>query len=366
MRGIAALVVVFYHSSIAFPGVAEARARLLFDGLAAPYGWAYLSPLGLLLAGPVAVYVFFVLSGLVLAITFVERGGERYLPFITKRVTRVWIPFAVAAICSAALKYLIGWSELQQASGWFNMTNWNTPLTPALLAHTLLMTGRDISLDNPMWSLVHEMRISLIFPLVVWLTMRNWRVSLGATATLSLACAGTIGQFPIGSWTVSFLQTLSYLVMFVVGICIAMHSRPLRTWLRARPKWVHGLLWVLALTGFIATPATGYVSHLWEGMLMLLNTLAAGTVLILAIVEGRAMTILLGHTATYLGRISYSLYLTHVPVIVAVVRVTNGTLPLLASVTLGAVAALVVATAFQSFVERPTMRLGRRLATRLS
>jgi len=68
----------------------------------------------------------------------------------------------------------------------------------------------------------------------------------------------------------------------------------------------------------------------------------------------------------WLGSISYSLYLIHVPVLVAMYVFVGGDRgnPLIRPVAL--ILALAVATLLTRWVERPAMRAGRRLAARRS
>jgi hypothetical protein len=81
LRGLAALMVPLYHP------------RLLF-GLHLPgfehYLWS--GPLHILVAGPEAVILFFVLSGFVLALPIVQRKQLPYHAYLIRRICRIYLP----------------------------------------------------------------------------------------------------------------------------------------------------------------------------------------------------------------------------------------------------------------------------------
>src|SRR5690349_12562971 len=89
LRGVAAMIVVLHHCASTMPGVRAALA-----------GTYVLRPL---IVGPSAVSVFFVLSGMVLYGTFDGKDGFHYLPFLIKRVTRLYPPVVAAVLASLML-----------------------------------------------------------------------------------------------------------------------------------------------------------------------------------------------------------------------------------------------------------------------
>ena len=183
LRGVAALIVVFNHYVQAVPE--HTRLSQHFSDLKHLSAWESpwvlfrLTPLRLLIDGQAAVNVFFVLSGFVLALPVTRRSQPVFWLFLVKRVCRVYIPFAAVIVLVA-----IAWANTPMASG-FAGSNWLHTLRPirgtySLSSHLLMAGGdRDTILDPPMWTLIHEMRVSLVFPLAFLLIRRA-----GATFTL--------------------------------------------------------------------------------------------------------------------------------------------------------------------------------------
>ena len=83
----------------------------------------------------------------------------------------------------------------------------------------------------------------------------------------------------------------------------------------------------------------------------------------LSLSDRRAAAVLAGRLPLWLGRISYSLYLVHLPILLATVHLLRGRLPLLVELALAVTVSLAAAEILHRAVERPSMWLGRRLAS---
>ncbi|HVX75125.1 MAG TPA: acyltransferase [Bradyrhizobium sp.] len=350
LRGLAALIVLFHH------------CYYMLDSSKA--GWlsiVRLSPLRLFVAGHAAVILFFLLSGFVLALPYTSKQPDAF-GFIIRRTCRIYIPFASAVLLSIALVALIPHvHSIPGAAEWLNPPRLDQ-LTLSLIAGHLLMLGRfqDITLDPPIWSLVHEFRISLIFPLLLWYC-RRWPAGT-LLATLALAAIAAVGLLATGdadqgvvtaSNTAggSFLVTLRYLPLFAIGAYMAMEARISEfsrgTSLALKSSFV--LAGVILLSG-PSVPA-------WSDIL-----LAVGAVLlILAFMSGWQPIFLRAGASRWLGRVSFSLYLVHVPVITAACFLLGGIIPLGAAILVGAISSLLTAQLAYASVELNAHRLGKYL-----
>ena len=89
--------------------------------------------------------------------------------------------------------------------------------------------------DPVLWSLVHEMRISLIFPLIVSLVARaSWRVSLLVGFALSLATIA-LDHLVYGSDAArhaDYFVTGRFIILFIVGALLAKHRERLVAYCR--------------------------------------------------------------------------------------------------------------------------------------
>src|SRR5207245_1443814 len=109
---------------------------------------------------------FFVLSGFVLALPFLKGAAITYQTFVIKRVLRIYIPYLASIFLAILMATLVAKGQIQGLDAFFNET-WHTGITfKLLIEHLILVYNPDTSAFNSViWSLVHEMRISLFFPL---------------------------------------------------------------------------------------------------------------------------------------------------------------------------------------------------------
>jgi len=354
LRGIAALVVVIHHSVLALPGTTEDAS------VGVTMRWVYATPLRLLLDGTGAVVLFFVLSGLVLAESAARLS---YAEFVVRRVCRIWLPFAAAILAAALLAHLAPAGLIPGFSDWFN-TAWLRPPQPLAVAKLLAMGGA-LSLDSPAWTLVHEMRISLVLPLLALLALRSARGAIALSVCASAAALYAINTIHMSGLASSLLATVAFTPMFVLGIGLAKRLEQAMTKLGLLGSWPRAALWLLALGGLAIVPTGTTDLAVWPiPLLLAVCGLAAALLMMLSISGKGAAKVLDTKLPRFLGRISYSLYLIHVVMIEAVGRMLHGVLPPVASILVAVALSVILADLCQRWVETPATDLGRRLGRR--
>jgi peptidoglycan/LPS O-acetylase OafA/YrhL len=338
LRGIAALTVVIYHCNLIY-----------FSAKGGAPHWVSFSPLRLLFDGHAAVMVFFALSGFVLFLSFKNVDGFRYYPYITKRFMRIYPPFAFVIVCAALLCDLVkplAIPHLWDDGG--HLLDWDTHSLPTLgaIAAHLAMSDRVQWLDPPMWSLVHEMRISIFFPLIALWVLKDWRWATVGTLLISV-CSVLLNRTQLfAAWPVQPFDTLQHVFLFAGGAALSLHAGAVRDWLSRMPIWTRMAFWVGALVG-ITLPVVATFSAL----------------LLVALCLAPWADAALTHTVpTWLGRVSYSLYLVHMPVLYTMMHLLWGRLPLVLLLACAVAVSLLVSELTYRFVEQPAMSLGRRLA----
>jgi len=350
LRGVAALIVVLHHCIMAFPGYDA--AHLSTDMWLDPLALIKFSPLRLLVAGKAAVLLFFVLSGFVLSLAFLKYEKISATNYLLKRVTRLWPPFALAILIAAGLYAMLPIPPVG-VSNWALDFSWNAPLTWWVLAKHLLMLGTDQNqmLDNPMWSLVHEMRIALIFPLLfaivkiapVRITAIFW--------ILAIAGAFLINDRP-HDYVHSYVNTGIYLSLFAAGITLATYRFELAAWLSRQNGWLRVALFLGSVFGLLL-PSNQRIQMMAVAPAMTWLVAAAAF-------EPKVASILRLTPNQWLGKVSFSLYLIHLPVLLAFQRVFSGEKAPLWSALLGLPTALIAAELLFRLIEKPTIKFGRR------
>ncbi len=357
VRGIAALIVVFWHC---FNRMSDATHMQM--------GWLLLTPLRALINGEGAVIVFFVLSGFVLALPYFRPQPPNYTHFMLRRFCRIAIPYYVVIIAVVGVELFIEMPVRSDIGIWEEVKpENNVPVTVVLfLRHIfafVLGAGQDTMLDGPAWSLVHEMRASALFPAMVLLMLRP-RIGIPVMAVLYGAALwimtqyGDFAHFPDDPRDVfsAYCVTIYLLPCFALGILLAAHRDRIMARLARLPDFVTMLLWMLLLGVFCYHDDYKIRQPLAMG--------AAALLIMLAQSPGLTAAVLTQSPLRWLGRISYSLYLVHAPIIFFMCQLWGGYLPPYIDVAVIIIAALLAATVMQRTIEVPAIRLGKRLTQR--
>lgn len=314
------------------------------------------SPLRLFFAAHEAVLLFFLISGFVLTLSL-ARDNLPYQVFALRRITRIWLPYVVAlALAAVGAVWFNG--PVSGTSGWFAET-WKDAPAVALIAQHLLLVGKFevIRLNTAFWSLVYEMRISFLFPAVLLLSRRSALIVAMACIAATLVTWLTRSSAFGAEW----LITLHFAGIFAVGGWMAFRVDDLMN------RWQ-------AITGgrSVAVTAGAVILVMYAGALRPVIgpfsdwPIVAGLawLMISALAYQPAARWLQRPLPQYLGRISYSLYLTHGTILFAGVHYLAPTIGLARVMPFYLVSAFVVAHSFNRAVEEPAIALTRRIGRR--
>ncbi len=278
--------------------------------------------------GFTGVDMFFVISGYVISRSLAEKGQRPLRTFLLQFYQRRLLRILPALLLVLTASVLI--SALIIPPVWLSSQNEDTGLAAFLGLSNLVLAWQTDSYFSPKaefnpylhtWSLGVEEQFYLIFPVVfvLWLRYRehSW-IARGLLPALTVAsllwCAVQTQAAP---------QSAFYLLpsRFWELACGALMFQAMdqRRGTRLRPWHLQAMLvagLTLLATGFILAPA-GHFPYPWA-LLTVLGTL----LLIAAVVQGGnqrsgpLLALLRWPALTYVGRLSYSLYLWHWPVAV--------------------------------------------------
>jgi len=340
LRGIAALAVCVSHVTFFWAETSHVTG-LHLKVLRAFMMW-----------GHTAVILFFALSGFVLTLNHSHRRLP-YTAFLAIRIFRIYPPYLVVlglvTLAIIALQpVVLPW-----------MTSFVRDTMPEMSVGgfadaAALVTTSDshASFNVVTWSLVHEMRFSIAFPLMAACLLRSRRaflaISLGVyILTLWLIPQAGLSPFYMLSdniWA-SVLITIHYLPCFALGMWAA-----------------HAYLTRDNLAMPIAVQALGIVFTLLVPRYVhddLLISAWATALIMIAAYPSRFASFLKIRPLTFLGRISYSLYLIHFPLVWFLFFILMGHLPVFVIALISLAGSLAAGTALHFTVEGPCAQAGK-------
>ncbi|HET6998746.1 MAG TPA: acyltransferase [Solirubrobacterales bacterium] len=355
LRGLAALYVVVNHVFLrAFPG---------YPVVHAPF-WA-----GWFIYGRFAVLVFIVLSGFSLALSPARAGWrlEGISAYARRRAWRILPAYWAALVFSLAVAWLI---VPQPGHG--------VPDLTSVLANGLLVQNI-VGAPSPnlaFWSMAVEVQLYILLPLLLVLVRRRGAAAMVATVTLVVAAVGIVGPHVARLDTFVILSAPDLAALFALGIV----SAGIVSAGAARRSWQWPWLALAAAAPVLATIAwrgsVWTLEHLYWVDLALAPAIAC---LLVSLATGRPaplLRLLDTRPIRGLGSCSYSLYLTHAPIVAIVYEpivarwLHPGTAAFLVSLALVIPLTIAFARAFASVFERgfqrrrPSAAVGRRVPRR--
>lgn len=345
LRGLAAGIVLIHHAS------------LIAEPWMDPAGWALLtqSPLKLLLAGSEAVMVFFVLSGMVVALPALRPGFSwaRYYP---ARLIRLYVPVIAALGAASLLVQLIPRdASTMPENSWMQDAQATSVSAGDVLSQMTLLRS-NYPIDNVLWSLRWELFFSLLLPLYLWaaLRIRRFAVPAAVLAVILMFVGRATGE-----------SALAYLPVFLLGTLIAVRFADLQAWAE-RPRvrrvlpWLAVIACALLIASWLARPITAGTTA--ADVLWALAGAGAGLLVVLALVWPGAHRVLDARPMQWLGRVSFSLYLVHAPILASLCYLLGAEQWWLACLV-GIPLSLAVAWVFHALVERQAQALARQAGT---
>ena len=313
------------------PAPPDLRYRPHLDGVRAIAVYlvvAFHAGLGLLAGGFIGVDIFFVLSGYLVTSILVRdlrsSGQIRGRQFYARRVRRI-LPAAAATLLGTAVVYSIVASpaEVLDALGGFRaaflyVANWY------FIRQSANYFAANVS-SNPVlqfWSLAVEEQFYLVWPLLFGglylLTARivRWQWWLMRAAVVAAGAASMIAALHLAQTNLAraYYGTDTRAYQLLAGAALALTPQLLHL----APRWARFARWtaVVALAALVAVATSAFDSDpITRGVFV--TALAVALLVALENAAGGAIKAMLSTGPfTYLGRISYGVYLWHWPVIV--------------------------------------------------
>lgn len=318
LRGLAMLMVLLYHCWL-FGGMWSV-------GFSA--GTHHFNAAAVLGFGHVGVNLFLVLSGFCLYWPFVKSGSRReptLREFAWKRCRRILPPYYVALVLSCVLPLTLALRHHDGASVHYTL-DW-------LLLHALMLhntqPGYILGLNGSLWSLALEFQLYILFPVLVEAYRRF--SARGVLLTVLLLCTAYRFFLVREHFLVDEAHgyVLAYSIFgrgfeFALGMFTALMVARRHAEQRSPLRWADALLPSVIFPLAVLDGRHGHFQTLTDAFWGL-----AFAALILAgsRPETRLHRALSHPLLVWLGLISYSVYLIHLPLVIALGGYASGRLP---------------------------------------
>lgn len=283
IRGMAALLVVFYHIP----------------------NWNPLFDLGIVRSGYLMVHLFFVLSGFVIYSAYAARIGSakdlarfQFLRF--GRLYPVHLVFLLVYVLFEVAKY-ISQAKLgivSPNSQPFRENSLTALVQQIFLVQAIGPAGHPTTFNTPAWSISVEFYTYLIFGAIVLLLPRMKNVLFSLLALAALLMLATNATF-------GFSDMLKCLAGFFIG-CLTAYTVPRMR--LALPRAL-SLIVFAAIIAFLQVKT----SEQYDLVIYLLSAVLIAS--IVTVKDGYLNRLLNLKALTWLGSVSYAVYMSHVSVI---------------------------------------------------
>jgi peptidoglycan/LPS O-acetylase OafA/YrhL len=305
IRGIAALMVFFYHYLLAFyPALFVFKPEFVHS----PSNFEISigkTPINILYSGGFAVCIFFVLSGYVLSHKyFISRSYEYLASSAIKRYFRLGIPIFASVMISFSILSFNGYTNYQLGSQYTKSTFWFTEqwnIQPNFWealkegTYSALFEGKTMNYNSLLWT----MNVEFVGSLLVFAL---------------LALAGNLRMRFIVYLILILLFQGGFLSAFILGVALCDYSTSKNRRILNTPVLIICSLVVLYFGSYQYLGGEG----LWKPLDFLSNTgkaipfiIGAGLLLFIVTHSPKMQHFLSHKWFGFLGKISFSLYLLH-------------------------------------------------------
>lgn len=363
IRGLACLAVVFSHLSLVFYPYLHLHET---DQSGLPnydfFYWLHHSPFAFFYGGNAAVYVFFVLSGFVLAYALLrkkENINKKIISMSIKRYPRLAIP--------ALFSVLLYWLFFQMNLGMDNASEWIARLgTESDSIFDALYDGiirsfifGESNYNWVLWTMQVELFGSFVIFALTYLYLKNKIItalfalfSIGVSALLvSIGFALGIMCFIIGMLIFLYGKKISFplsLLMLLVGLYLAgTHNTS------ASYQWIFNIL--------------GAKSY------SLMSLLSAPLIVYAVLMNEKVSNFLDKKSLVFLGKLSFSIYLVHLLVIYLVAMpLYNALFDHLGFLTSSIIASLsmvittvIISIPYSNYIDDLSIKVGKKIEDKL-
>lgn len=370
LRGIAAMIVVVFHCLLSYTIFYKANHNHFANDW---LKYFTITPLHTFWAGREAVILFFVLSGFVLSIPFFQGTIQSYRSYAIRRFFRIYMPYIVVMMISVGLVYAFAGYNTNLGLSKAYLNRWEHEVSwKAMISYIFMIDYDTTNVNGVVWTLFHEMRISLILPLFLWMIRKfNFTkallLSLGLNGLLYVIAIQVENSIQLlhnenlSSMMHSLSLSIYYCTFFILGAVLSRYrghivslkasSRLTKITLLIESFVLINCQWIAVKYQIEDDRITDLISA--SGILLLF---------IIVLTSNTCYKLLTTRPLLWLGKVSFSLYLVHIPVLMMVTIFIAKLMPVAFAFMLVPFISMLVAHFSYKYLEVPMNNLGKSLS----
>ena len=325
-RGIAALLVVMVH--IHFTSVENLNQVIFFNLFKT--GWS-------------GVDYFFVLSGFIMV--YVHRSAigkkDQLKSFLVKRAVRIYPIYWIITLTVWCLFLVIpGFANNQDLS------------VGKVIASLVLIPQKDKPILEVGWTLIYEIYFYLLFSLAIWLKPKHSVPILSGWLLVTILLYCNIIKLPHDSFlleTVFGEMNLEFVLGCLAAYIVIKYNNSI-----GKYRWI---LFGIGNLGYVIVAMLAAWGNIWFARILSFGMLATLLIIAVTLIDLKDSP-KIPYVLIFLGDGSYSIFLTHMPVISAITKIVQKAnlekyFDGFFAPTLVAVFAVVFGCIFYSLIEKP-------------
>ncbi len=240
-----------------------------------------------------------------------------------------------------------------------------------LIDHILLIGTFTSNLNNVVWSLVHEMRISLVFPIIMFILVKvNLKDGIRFAILLSIISIILSYYSDVPFSGTEIYYSIHCTSLFIVGALLAKNKEKILkrfskfSTKQKIPLFLSGMiLYLYAHPSFVINMLIPDFNPYFRAVIdTWVTSLGASILIVFAISPGLFSKLLNNRFVNYIGKTSYSLYLTHLAVLFTCIHFLNNVIPMWGICLVVILGTLILSSIMYHLVEKPAIKVGKYFA----
>jgi peptidoglycan/LPS O-acetylase OafA/YrhL len=322
------------------------------------------SPINFLWAGSSAVKLFFVLSGFVLSIPFFSKDISKYtfLSYSIKRFLRIYLPTAAIITLGLIVKHSLYDFSAATNFGFAAKHFMGESFVGEEILNVYRLLHPYLNLNPSLWTMPIEIKLSILIPLYVYILKRvNFWASL--VLLFSQFILYKIGLVIGIAKIYPEYATLYYFPLFLTGSLLCKYRVVIVEWINKKGNLFFFTLLIVAVLIYTIKYSMWWLPDYVLKLVWKFEEyigIIPSTILMILALSKKAEPMLSKKYLTFIGKISFSLYLVHHTTLLCSIYLFGKVFIQPVVIFIGIAMCFPIAYLFYIWIEQPSLKLAKK------